>query len=211
MIELIDEQVGRMLEALSRTGQRDNTVVIFMSDHGEMLGDHGLTAKGCRFYEGAVRVPLIVSWPGRFRQGLVAGGLAELTDLAPMLAELAGEPLTWTHGRSLLPILTGAADPARNHDYVRTEYYDVLNMYLPQEPDRHTPCWATMYRDERHKLVSYHDLDYGELYDLERDPLELTNLWEAPAAAALRAELTQQSFDATVAACDPSPDQIGRF
>ena len=159
-----------MLEAVSRTGQRDNTVVIFMSDHGEMLGDHGLTAKGCRFYEGAVRVPLIVSWPGRFRQGLVADGLVELTDLAPTLAELTGEPLAWTNGRSLLPILTGQADPARHHDYVRCEYYDALNMYLPQEPDRHTPCWATMYRDERHKLVSYHGLDYGELYDLERDP-----------------------------------------
>ena len=107
--------------------------------------------------------------------------------------------------RSLLPILTGNADPARHHDYVRTEYYDALNMYLPQEPGRHTPCWATMYRDERHKLVSYHGLDYGELYDLEHDPLELTNLWEAPAAAALRASLTQNSFDATVAACDPGP------
>ena len=78
-------------------------------------------------------------------------------------------------------------------------------MYLPQEPDRHTPCWATMYRDERHKLVSYHGLGYGELYDLATDPLELTNLWEAPAAAALRAELTRKSFDATVAACDPGP------
>ena len=211
MIELIDEQVGRMLEALSRTGQRDNTVVIFMSDHGEMLGDHGLTAKGCRFYEGAVRVPLVISWPGRFRQGVVADGLVELTDVAPTLAELTGEPLAWTNGRSLLPILTGNADPARHHDYVRTEYYDALNMYLPQEPGRHTPCWATMYRDERHKLVSYHGLDYGELYDLERDPLELTNLWEAPAAAALRAQLTQKSFDATVTACDPGPDQIGRF
>ena len=64
-----------------------------MSDHGEMLGDHGLTAKGCRFYEGAVRVPLVISWPGRFRQGVVADGLAELTDLAPTLAELTGEPL----------------------------------------------------------------------------------------------------------------------
>ena len=62
-----------------------------------------------------------------------------------------------------------------------------------------------MYRDDRHKLVSYHGLDYGELYDLEQDPLELTNLWEAPAAAALRASLTQKSFDATVAACDPGP------
>ena len=133
MVELIDEQVGRMLEALERTGQRDNTVVIFMSDHG-------LTTKGCRFYEGAVRVPLIISWPGRFQQGLVADGLVELTDVAPTLAELAGEPLPWTNGRSLLPILTGDADPVRHRDHVRCEYYDALNMYLPQEPGRHTPC-----------------------------------------------------------------------
>ena len=105
----------------------------------------------------------------------MADGLVELTDVAPTLAELAGEPLSWTNGRSLLPILTGEADPARHRDYVRCKYYDALNMYLPQEPRRHTPCWATMYRDERHKLVNYHGLDYGELYDPERDPPELTN------------------------------------
>ena len=93
MIKLIDEQVAACWAALERTGQRDNAVAIFMSDHGELLGDHGLTAKGRRFYEGAVRVPLIISWPGRFRQGVVADGLAELTDVAPTLAELTGEPL----------------------------------------------------------------------------------------------------------------------
>lgn len=64
MIELIDENVGRLLAALEETGQRENTVIIFTSDHGEMLGDHGLLLKGCRFYEGLVRVPLIISWPG---------------------------------------------------------------------------------------------------------------------------------------------------
>ena len=211
MIALIDEQVGRMLQALEDGGQRDDTVVIFTSDHGEMLGDHGLTRKGCRFYEGAVRVPLIVSWPGVFQRGVVADALVELTDLAPTLAELAGLAPGWTHGRSLVPILSGAADPARHRPFVRCEYYDALNMYLPQEPARHTPCWATMYRDERHKLVSYHGLEYGELYDLEMDPAEVDNLWEQPAAAPLRAALTQRSFDATVAACDPGPAQIGRF
>ena len=66
MIELIDENIGRLLDALEETEQRDNTVFIFTSDHGEMLGDHGLLLKGCRFYEGLVRVPLIISWPGRF-------------------------------------------------------------------------------------------------------------------------------------------------
>ena len=107
MIKLIDEQVAACWAALERTGQRDNTVVIFMSDHD-------LTAKGCRFYEGAVRVPLIVSWPGRFRQGVVANGIVELTDVAPTLAELTGEPLTWTNDRSLLPILVLHA-PADRH------------------------------------------------------------------------------------------------
>ena len=66
MIELIDDNVGRLLAALEETGQRQNTVIIFTSDHGEMLGDHGLITKGCRFYEGAVRVPLIISWPRQF-------------------------------------------------------------------------------------------------------------------------------------------------
>lgn len=65
MIELVDHNVGRMLTALEATGQRDNTIVVFMSDHGELLGDHGLMHKGCRFYEGLVRLPLIVSWPER--------------------------------------------------------------------------------------------------------------------------------------------------
>ena len=66
MIELVDENVGRLLASLEETEQRENTVIIFTSDHGEMLGDHGLLLKGCRFNEGLVRVPLIISWPGHF-------------------------------------------------------------------------------------------------------------------------------------------------
>ncbi|MCZ6671928.1 MAG: sulfatase-like hydrolase/transferase, partial [Verrucomicrobia bacterium] len=85
MIELIDENVGRMLDALESTGQRENTLVIFMSDHGEMLGDHGLLLKGCRFYDSLVRVPLILSWPGKIGRGTINSGLVELTDIAPAL------------------------------------------------------------------------------------------------------------------------------
>jgi arylsulfatase A-like enzyme len=68
MIAQIDDQFGRILKALEESGQRENTVIIFTSDHGESLGDHGLMYKGCRFYEGLVRVPLIFSWPGKFIQ-----------------------------------------------------------------------------------------------------------------------------------------------
>ncbi|NOR66079.1 MAG: sulfatase-like hydrolase/transferase, partial [Woeseiaceae bacterium] len=157
-IELIDENVGRMLEALEETGQRENTVVIFTSDHGEMAGDHGLNKKGCRFYEGLVRVPLVFSWPGRFKEGLRSDALVELLDITPTLLELNGLPVPETmHGRSLLPILTGQADPEHHRDFVRCEYYEVL------EGPR---SYATMLRTQQYKLVNYHRYEHGELFDL---------------------------------------------
>ena len=120
MIKQIDDQVGRIVAALEETGQAANTVILFMSDHGEMLGDHGLIEKGCRFYEGLVRVPMIWSWPGHFRSGLVADALVELTDIMPTLLDLAGmDQPPHLAGKSLLPILTGQASPATHRDYVR--------------------------------------------------------------------------------------------
>ena len=92
MIELIDDNVGRMIQALEESGQRENTLVIFTSDHGELLGDHQLVGKGCRFYECLVRVPLICSWPGRVQEGSVCDALVELMDIAPTLLELAEVP-----------------------------------------------------------------------------------------------------------------------
>ena len=135
MIELIDMAVGRMLETLARLGQRERTIVIFTSDHGEMLGDHGLLLKGCRFYEGLVRVPLIIAWPGHFQAGLVSDALVELTDLMPTLIEACGLPIPErVQGRSLLPMMTGRADPRRHRDFVRCEYYRVLNPDAPGRP-----------------------------------------------------------------------------
>jgi arylsulfatase A-like enzyme len=211
MVELIDDNVGRMLDALESTGQRENTVVVFTSDHGEMLGDHGLTAKGCRFYEGAVRVPLIVSCPSRFQEGLIAQGLTELTDLAPTISELAGLPDVKTHGKSLVSILRGKADPTRHHEYVRCEFYDTLDMKAPYAFDEHEETWATMYRNDRWKLVVYHTIEFGELYDLENDPDEFVNLWDDPDAQCAKRELMKKSFDASVRAIDIGPQLIGRY
>jgi len=201
MIKQIDDQVGRMLAVLEETGQRENTVVIFTSDHGETLGDHGLIQKGCRFYEGLVRVPLIFSWPGHFAQGLVRDDLVELTDKAPTILELAGlqvpERMT---GRSLLPILRGES-MAEHREFVRCEYYDALD-----EPDN---SFATMYRDKRYKLVVYHGHDLGELYDLEEDPNEFENMWDEPEAQPLKLRLMQESFDASMLAMDRGPKRVG--
>ena len=203
MIELIDDQVGRVLDALGESGQADDTLVIFTSDHGEMLGDHGLIQKGCRFYEGLVRVPLILSWPGTIGAGRESDALVELTDLAPTLLEAAGEPVPeWMQGRSLLPMSTGAAVPLDRHrDAVWCEYFDALDA-----PDA---TRATMYRRGRHKLVVYHGHGLGELYDLERDPGEFDNLWDDPRHAALKADLLLQSFAAAMAAVDVGTKRVG--
>ncbi|MBM4080015.1 MAG: sulfatase, partial [Planctomycetes bacterium] len=92
MIEQIDDQVGRILRFLDDTGQRQNTLVIFMTDHGEMLGDHGIYLKGPYLYDCAVRVPLILSWSGHFQAGLRSDALVELVDLVPTLLEALGMP-----------------------------------------------------------------------------------------------------------------------
>ena len=202
MIKQIDDQLGHMLDALEETGQRQNTLIIFTSDHGEMLGDHGLIQKGCRFYEGLVRVPLIFSWPGHVQEGLRSNALVELTDKAPTLLELAGMAVPERmQGKSLLPILRGEADPERHRDFVRCEYYDAL-----EEPD-HT--FATMYRDERYKLVLYHGHGLGELYDLEEDPEEFENMWNEAEAQPLKLDLMQRSFDASMLAMDRGPRRLG--
>ena len=112
MIAQIDDQFACILNALEETGQRHNTVVIFSSDHGESLGDHGLLEKGCRFYEGLVRVPLIFSLPGEYQSGLRSNALVELIDKTATIADIAGlqQPESM-QGKSLLPILRGEVSP----------------------------------------------------------------------------------------------------
>lgn len=198
-IEFVDDRLGRVLRALEETGQVDTTLIVFTSDHGETMGDHGLTHKGCRFYEGLAHVPLILSWPGRFPQGARSRELVELTDLVPTILDTLGLTLPdYLHGRSLLPVLKGGT--ARHRKFVRSEYHDVLDL-----PDA---SHANMLRDERYKLVYYHGHPWGELFDLENDPREFNNLWDDPKHLALRADLTKQLFDAVMLTTDPGQPRI---
>ena len=191
MINQIDDQFARILDGLERTGQRDNTIIIFTSDHGEALGDHGLLWKGCRFYEGLVRVPLIFSWPGHIQANLQSDALVELIDMSATMLEIGGVDLPEDfQGRSLMPILNGDAKPGHHRDFVRSEYYDALDV------SRLT--YATMYRDRRYKLVSYHAHNLGELYDLKNDPWEFNNLWGAPETRDLKYTLLEASFNTTM-------------
>ena len=205
MIELIDDQVGRVLDALEETGQRQNTIVIFTSDHGEMLGDHGILLKGPHMYEGAVRVPLILSWPERFEQGMRTDALVELTDLAPTLLECANVPIPASvQGRSFMPICTGEADAGKHRDSVFCEHYNSFSFHDPV-------AYNTMVRDERYKVVVYHGTDAGELYDLQDDPDEFVNLWDSPDHRDLRFEMVRKCFDASVFTLDPLPVRQGKW
>ena len=203
MIELIDQNVGRILQTLDETNQRDNTIVIFTSDHGDMTGDHGLRLKGCRFYEALVRVPLVLSYPDQFKQGLQSDALVELVDLVPTLLEIVGLPIPETmQGKSLLPILTGLTNGDYHRDSVRSEYYKVLSG---------TASYATMIRDQRYKLINYHGHELGELFDLELDPNEFENLWNNPDYTEIRFQLMQKNFDALAFAVDTGSPRVSGF
>jgi arylsulfatase len=201
-VEFIDYSFGRVLDGLETSGQRDNTLIIFTSDHGETMGDHGLNFKGCRFYEGLSHVPLIFSWPGHFPQGVRSPALVELTDIVPTILETIGQARPqYLHGKSLLGILTGRSDAGKHRPFVRSEYHDALQL-----PDA---THANMLRNERYKLVHYHGHPSGELYDLEKDPHEFDNLWDQPRHHSLRLELTKQLFDAVMLTTDPGQPRIG--
>ena len=204
MCEHIDHEVGRILAALDESAQRNNTIVIFMSDHGEMLGDHGIYFKGPHFYDEALRVPLILRWPGKFAADHQVDGLTELIDLAPTLLEAAAiePPPDRLQGRSLIPHLTAEADPAHHRDTIYCEYYNSWT---------HGDAYATMIRTESEKLVRYHGTDQGEYYDLREDPEEFENRYRDLNQSHRVRSLIEQGWDASVFAMDPGPERVGPF
>lgn len=206
MIELVDEQIGRILKRLEETGQSENTVIIFTSDHGEMLGDHGLLRKGCRFYEGAVRVPHIWYAPSLIRQGIQSEALVELMDIGPTILEFAGlevpEPM---QAKSLKHLLTEESSDDNHRPFVRSEYFSPGSNGTD----------GIMYRNEKWKLITYHGNEeasaVGELYDLESDPWEFTNLWEDKAYQNIKFELLQKSLEATIESLDPGYPKVSSY
>ena len=202
MIELVDTEFGRILDWLDDSGEAENTIIIFMSDHGEMLGDHGLLLKGCRLYEGLVRVPLIVSVPGSRAPGTQNHELVELVDLVPTILTAVGMDVPYyVQGMSLLPQIEG--DAATHRQSVRAEAFRVI--------DNRFQTHATMYRDHRWKLIRYHEIDRNELFDLENDPWEYVDLADDRDHQDTLRRLQAASFDATVAAHVPDVPRVAPY
>lgn len=175
-ISMIDAQVGGLIEALEERGVLEDTVVIFTSDHGDTLNDHGHSQKWT-MYEPSVRVPAIVWSPGRVDAGKRVDSLTSLMDLGPTILELAGaEVPSWMEAISLVPALTEETWPERTH--VFSEH--ARDMILTDT------ALMTMVRDQRYKLVEFVDSDQGQLFDLDVDPNEVHSLWDDPEYSAIK-------------------------
>ena len=174
---LIDQQMGRIIEALEETGQADNTIVVYFNDHGIMMGSHGLHCLGVFPFEEGYRVPLIVRWPGQGQQGAVCDELVNTLDLAPTLLEMAGcGALAQGEGRSLAPLLRGER-PGDWPDDSFAEFHGQRFFYTQRI------VWT-----KRHKYI-FNGFDFDELYDLEADPFEMRNLAGDPAHAPVVEEM----------------------
>lgn len=206
MIAQIDDMIGRLVETLTETGQLDNTLIIFMSDHGEMLGDHGLLYKGCRFYEGLVHVPLVMSCPAQIKPGLISDALTELVDVPQTILDFAGvEADSFMQGKSLRPLLTGNVDLHEHKPFILSEYYDAIS-YEGSIGSR-----GSMYFDGRYKICVYHDANTGELFDHHNDPDEHNDLWDQEEFQTLKCELLQQHFNAMMQKSGKGPERSADY
>jgi arylsulfatase A-like enzyme len=183
-IASVDENVGRVLDYLKKNGLSDNTIVVYTSDQGFFLGDHGWFDK--RFmYEECLRSPLLVKWPGVVKPGSVQTSMAMNIDFAPTFLEAAGvNPPGDIQGRSLMPLLKGETPP----DWRKSFYYRYYH-----DPGHHNTRAHYGVRTERDKLIYFWTKDQWEYYDLVKDPQELNNMYGNPAVeqrvAALKKEL----------------------
>lgn len=195
MIEQVDTDFGRMMKTLEELGIADNTLVIFHSDHGSMLGDHGIYEKGPYFYDSLMRVPLIMRFPGKYKGGQKISSLVELTDLAPTVLETCGLTVpAGMQGRSLMPVLTGQTTDHRQSAYM--EYYNAVAHYNP------TPM-STGVRTDAAKVTYWQTLGTGELYDLKNDPGEFNNLWGTAGAKDLQMQMLQLLSARMIQSTDP--------
>ena len=218
MVRFIDDAVGQIVDALDELGLRERTIVVFCSDHGDFMGEHGMQCKGGVFYDCLTRVPLIVSWPGQTPAGRREESMVNLTDVVPTFLRLQGlEVPPSMHSRGL-PALTDA----QPRDAAFSEYgaggppfrmADLARM--PRPYGRRTLIQSLQWREAegRRKMVRTREWKYvhdpmgdrDELYDLVNDPWELENVVDDPAHGDVVAALRVRLLDWSVQTEDARP------
>jgi arylsulfatase A-like enzyme len=201
-VTFVDDCLGRVVQALDETGLAASTLVVLLSDHGEMLGERAGAHTKYSLYDSAARVPLIVRWPGAGRDGLVSHAPVELVDLLPTWLEAAGVPVpTMLPGRSLRPLLEGQPPES-----LRWREATLSEQYTPatETPDAPRGQWTL--RERRYKLI-HRAGARSALYDLYEDPNEHHNRVDDPALAAVRERLYARLAQGVIARAEQFPAQ----
>jgi len=203
MLAAVDEGLGEILAALEKQGTLNQTVVMVVGDNGYFYGEHGLSQERRLAYEESIRLPMLVRYPPRVKAGAEPTGMALTTDLAPTILELAGAPaLPSIDGRSLLPLLTRTPADWRRSFLIEYSSDIVFPRMLKMGYDA--------VRTDRYKFIRYRELEgMNELYDLQEDPFELTNLMASPASAGLRQQM-EAELERVLALSPPAALPAGR-
>ena len=200
-IAFLDQEFGKVKKALERKGILDETLIIFTSDHGDMLGDHQLLVKGAFFYDPCTKVPLIIRWPERIEGGKRVTELSQPHDITSTILSAAGYPDK--KKKNEMPESNDLVQLAEDRDNEGHEFAICIyrNTGINKNKDYfEPPIYATMIRGDRYKLNLYHDLTFkdgieGELFDMKNDQNELNNLWDDPEYQSVRRRLTERLLD----------------
>lgn len=177
MVSMMDHYIGKILDKLEELDLMKNTVVVFTTDHGHFLGQHGLCAKAIHHYEDLLRIPWIVAMPDCVCPGTRSNAIQSIVDLAKTFLSIAGLPQPMSmSGKDQKEVWRGTVQSCRDHAIVE-------NHFQP------TKFYAKSYINERYKLTVYLNQTYGELFDLQADPKELVNLWDHEDCQKLKMEL----------------------
>lgn len=189
-IAAVDKSVGKILDYLKQNGLDKNTIVIYASDQGFYLGEHGWFDKRFMFEE-SYRTPLLVQWPGVVKPGSVNNDIVSNLDFAETMLEMAGVAVpSDMQGRSMVPVLKGKT-PA---DWRKEHYYHYYEYPAVHSVKRHYGIST-----ERYKLIHfYYDIDEWELFDLKTDPMEMKNVYNDPGYASVRKDLLKRLEDLRV-------------
>lgn len=189
-VSFLDDLFGQLMAALDETGQASDTLVLFTSDHGEMMGGHGLFFKGVPAFEECYRIPMIARLPGVVPAGTSCAEFASLIDIGPTLIELAGaRPLDESHGRSMVPLLRGEV-PADWPQEFLGQFHGTELLYSQR-----------IVTTKRHKYV-FNGFDFDELYDLEADPHEMRNLYSSSGHRGVLADMLARLWRRSLAVGD---------
>ena len=183
-VTLIDHQVGEIIKSLEQRGVMDNTIIVFTSDHGDALGDHGHSQKW-NMYQSTVHIPAVVFGAGRIpAQRRISDNVA-LFDFGPTILEWAGvEVPQWMEAKSLLPYFSDEALQGQGRNRVFAEHSNDALLTGTR--------FMTMILEGKMKLVHFVDAEKGMLFDLSDDPDEINNLWDDPDRAETRDRLIDE-------------------